>query len=132
MSHNIFDVMEEIKSGGEWLGTARQWLQSNVKGGDTLTWNSREMVSIPFCKFEELAQYTAAAAIVEDRQKQDKLKNNKVFRNMLSPIFNYFALSEKMNDDSLELEQLVVLEKQLNNEYEMALKILDTIKKELK
>ena len=60
-------VHDELSKGGEWLGTARRWLQSNVKGGDTLCWSSGEAVHIPFCKFEEFALKVATAAVAADR-----------------------------------------------------------------
>ena len=69
---SIFEVTEEIKSGGEWLGAARRWMQENIRNGDTLMWNSAEPVHVPFCKLQELAQTVAAAAIVEERNKQKK------------------------------------------------------------
>ena len=71
---SIFEVTEEIKSGGEWLGAARRWIQENIRHGDTdtLMWNSAEPVPVPFCKLQELAQTVAAAAIVEECNKQKK------------------------------------------------------------
>jgi len=63
-------IYEELKQGGEWLGTARRWMQSNVQRGDTLPWGSSETVHIPFCKLEEMALRVAAAAVAADRAKQ--------------------------------------------------------------
>jgi len=54
----------------------------------------------------------------------DKLKN------LLSPVFNYFEASEKLNDD-LELDELVKLEAIVNREYDKVLEVLPLIKKEL-
>ena len=55
---------------------------------------------------------------------KDKLKN------LLSPVFNYFEASEKLNDD-LELDELVKLEAIVNKEYDKVLEVLPLIKKEL-
>lgn len=65
-------IYEELKSGGDWLGAARRWMQSNIHRGDTLCWSSGEMVSMPFCKLEELAQKVAIAAVAEDRRKHGR------------------------------------------------------------
>jgi hypothetical protein len=65
---SVFAIHEELKKGGPWLGAARTWMQGNVKGGDTLTWSSNEMVSLPFCKLEELALHASAAAVQEERK----------------------------------------------------------------
>ena len=73
---SIIAVYEELKKGGKWLGAARTWMQSNVRGGDVLTWGSSEMVSIPFCKLEELALQVAVAAVEEERRNQ--LRSNPV------------------------------------------------------
>jgi hypothetical protein len=70
MMANILSARESVAWGGEWLGTARRWMQSNVKGGDTLTWGSNETVHIPFYKLEELAHEVAVAAIEEDRKRR--------------------------------------------------------------
>ena len=63
-------VYEELKCGGNWLGAARQWMQTNIKGGDVMLWNSTELVQIPFYKLEELAQKVAVAAVAADRNKR--------------------------------------------------------------
>jgi len=65
-----FEVALELKSGGEWLGAARSWMQSNIHRGDTLCWGSGEPVQLPFCKLEEFALHVAAAAVAEDRRKR--------------------------------------------------------------
>lgn len=67
-------ILMELQQGGNWLGACRSWLQSNVHDGDRLTWGSGQLVSIPFCKFEELALRVAVAAIEEDRRKRVKQK----------------------------------------------------------
>jgi hypothetical protein len=65
--HEYIKAYDELSKGGEWLSTARTWIQSNVPRGDTLTWNSGEHVSIPFSKLEELALKVAIAAVVAER-----------------------------------------------------------------
>lgn len=66
-------VFSELRGGGVWLSTARSWLQSNVKRGDSLSWNSGESVSLSFFKFEDFALKVATAAVSTDRwqRKQD-------------------------------------------------------------
>lgn len=63
-------VERELSHGGEWLGEARKWMQSNVRFGDSLGWSSNEVVHIPFCKLQELAQVAAVAAVAADRAKR--------------------------------------------------------------
>lgn len=74
---NAIDILNELKTGGRWLGSARSWLQSNVNRGDTLTWNSGEPVTIPFCKFEEFALCVAVAAVAEDRDRMKLLPHQR-------------------------------------------------------
>lgn len=59
------NIVRKIEQGGEWLATARKWIQWNVNGGDTLVWSSREPVSLEFCKLEELALAVAKVAYAE-------------------------------------------------------------------
>ena len=66
---NLFYVHEELSRGGEWLGAARRWLQSNVQNGDTMYWSDSTLVSIPFYKLEEFALKVAIAAVLEERRK---------------------------------------------------------------
>ena len=68
---DIHKIEKEIENGGKWLGALRSWLQWNVS--DTLEWNSAKTVEIPFCKFSELGKTDAAAAIMRDRQVNQKL-----------------------------------------------------------
>lgn len=65
-------VERELASGGEWLGEARKWMQSNVRFGDTLGWSSNEIVHLPFCKLQELAQVAAVAAVAQDRARRNR------------------------------------------------------------
>lgn len=71
----FFAVHNELSRGGDWLGAARKWMQSNVPRGDTLGWSSYEPVTIPFCLLEELAERVAIAAVMEDRMKRNKTPN---------------------------------------------------------
>jgi hypothetical protein len=62
-------LREELEKGGQWLGTARSWMQQNIRNGSTLNWSSTEMVQIPFNSLEDFAKEVAVAAILEDRKK---------------------------------------------------------------
>lgn len=73
---NKIAIHKEISGGGDWLGSARRWMQSNIKDGDRLSWSSPETVHVPFYKLEEFAQVVAAAAIAEDRKKIKLSENN--------------------------------------------------------
>lgn len=64
------EVAIEVSKGGEYLGAARTWMQSNVPQGDTLTWGSSERVSIPFRSLEELAKVVATAVVLQERMNQ--------------------------------------------------------------
>ena len=67
---NIADRLDlelELQKGGDWLGAARAWMQSNIKDGDTLFWSSNQMVSLPFCQLEVFARRVALAAIISER-----------------------------------------------------------------
>jgi len=61
---------QELKSGGWWLREARTWMQSNVPEGDTLTWGSHNLVTLPFYKLEELALRAAIGALAEHLEKE--------------------------------------------------------------
>jgi len=63
------EVLADLQKGGEWLGAARVWMQSNVRGGDSITWGSTEQVSVSFAALEALALRVAVAAVVDDRYK---------------------------------------------------------------
>ena len=64
---NQLDLEVELQKGGDWLGAARAWMQSNIKDGDTLFWSSSQMVSLPFCQLEVFARRVALAAITSER-----------------------------------------------------------------
>jgi hypothetical protein len=55
------------RRGGAYLGAAREWLQSNVNGGDQVRWASQAVIHITVRQFEEAAAVIAAAAINADR-----------------------------------------------------------------
>lgn len=69
-STDQIEIYDQLKSGGDWLGSSRRWLQNNVKDGDRLCWSDSVPVSIPFCKFEDFARTVAIAAVAEDREKR--------------------------------------------------------------
>lgn len=66
-------IEQELKHGGEWLGAAREWMQSNIRKGDTICWSSTECVNIPFVDLQEFAMVVAAAAIKQERKRVAKL-----------------------------------------------------------
>lgn len=65
----LLEVNEELRRGGEWLSAARNWMQNNIRGGDTLKWSSNEPIYVPFCKLEELALKVAQTAVYQERYK---------------------------------------------------------------
>lgn len=56
---------EVARWGGQWLGAARTWLQSNLPNGDLLTWGSGNVLTMTVAQFEDAAAHIAAAAINE-------------------------------------------------------------------
>lgn len=58
----------ELEEGGAWLKASREWIQRNIKNGDIYCWNSDQMVSVPFYKFQELALEVAIATLAEERK----------------------------------------------------------------
>lgn len=66
MSTEPYVIRESLRRrGGEWLGKARAWMQSNIRFGDTLAWSSADYVKLPFNKLEELALEAAVGAMME-------------------------------------------------------------------
>lgn len=63
---------QKLRQGGKCLDAACEWMQCNVRRGDTLGWSSSEPVSIPFCNLENLALTVAKAAVREDREQRQK------------------------------------------------------------
>ena len=73
---NMIDIHEELKHGGKWLSAARGWMQSNIKDGDTICWNSAKLVNIPFCDLESFALHVAKAAVADERRNHiEELEN---------------------------------------------------------
>jgi hypothetical protein len=61
---------ELAKKGGEWLATARSYLQNHCKNGSDITWGSHtDRVSLSPYQIEEMAARIAASAIVEYKEK---------------------------------------------------------------
>lgn len=52
---------ELLGKGGSWLGAARRYLQWNVRGGDTCTWGSGDVLEMTVKQIEELAAHAVAA-----------------------------------------------------------------------
>ncbi len=67
------------RNGGTWLSKAREWMQSNIRFGDTLTWGSNETVHVAFGKLEELALEAAVGATI-DANKVNEGPGTPVFR----------------------------------------------------
>lgn len=61
------EVESEVKRGGDWLAAGRTWIKSNVRNGDTLTWGSTELVSVPFDSLHDLMLQVAVAAVTQER-----------------------------------------------------------------
>lgn len=57
---NHFDLMS---GGGNWLGSARNYLLCNVRNGDNLTWGSQDIVNITVKQIEELASEVSATTL---------------------------------------------------------------------
>lgn len=60
------------KQGGNHLAAAREYLQCNIRGGDSCTWGSNQILHMTVAQIEEMASEIAAAAINEDRKNRDK------------------------------------------------------------
>jgi hypothetical protein len=62
-SNNEIDLK---KNGGDWIGAARSWIQSNVQNGSNLTWGSDDICPhMTVRKIEDLATRVAEASIRE-------------------------------------------------------------------
>jgi len=61
-------IREILKGGGNWLGTARGWVQSRCHNGSTVTWNTPEVLvpHLTMRDVEELALEVATTAIFKD------------------------------------------------------------------
>ena len=72
MSSNETPTVIDLKrSGGRWLGAAREWLQWNTVNGDRATWGSDDAVQpqLTVRDIEDLAAHVAVAAIEEDQSR---------------------------------------------------------------
>lgn len=59
------------KSGGQWLGAAREWIQWNFSNGSDVIWGSQDVLKgkdLTVHDIENLASIIAAAAVNEDRE----------------------------------------------------------------
>ena len=55
--------------------------------------------------------------------------NNSELKNLLSPIFNYFEMENKMrHSENEEFKKLVELEESINNEFEVCMEVIPKIK----
>lgn len=67
---NVFRIADELKGGGSWLGTARDYVQRNCVGGDTVIWGSETLMQLTMRQIEEMALMVAASAVKADRSKR--------------------------------------------------------------
>lgn len=67
------EIAKEVSKGGAWIRSVRKWMQSNLKNGDQVLWNSKdEMVTLSTHDLEELAKRVAIDVLVEERGKKDE------------------------------------------------------------
>ena len=93
-----YTLMSRLHKDGNWLLKARQWLQSNVRRGDTLCWSSAEPVSVPFHSFEEFGLKVACAAVEQDREEFfDTLRMLKVKQEIIESIREVYKLLDENN-----------------------------------
>ena len=62
-------VNAELAKGGDWLCSARTWMQSNVPRGDMLCWGDTQLVQVPLAALEDLALTVAVVAVLSERRK---------------------------------------------------------------
>jgi hypothetical protein len=64
------------RRGGKWLGEAREWIQMRCLNGSDVTWGSQDQLQPPLTveKMEDFAAHVAAAAINEDRERNNPEK----------------------------------------------------------
>lgn len=67
---SVFQIADELKGGGSWLGTARDYVQRHCVGGDTVIWGSETPMRLSMREIEEMALMVAASAIKSDRSKR--------------------------------------------------------------
>jgi hypothetical protein len=67
-SNDRFALMAKLRSGGDYLGVARSFLQRRAIGGDRITWGTSDLVTgLTARDIEDMALEIAAAAILQDR-----------------------------------------------------------------
>ena len=94
----LISLTNRLKKGGEWLGRLRSWLQSNIHRGDTLCWSSGELVSVPFCKFEELGLAVSISAVQEDRKKLlDYMKNKNIDPSIIEQVDSLYIELDRIS-----------------------------------
>lgn len=60
----MFDIIEAMKKGGDWLGAARSWLQRHKLNGSRVTWGSQEELQPPMT-VRDVEEVTLCAAAAE-------------------------------------------------------------------
>jgi hypothetical protein len=60
-----------IKTGGPWLGAVRSWIQSNCINGDSVTWNSSDVLQLRRSLTVAVVEEIAAIAVAADRNKEN-------------------------------------------------------------
>lgn len=67
-------ALEMKQRGGKWLGEVREWIKWHAVNGDSVTWNSADVVRLnePLTvqTLECLAAQIAAAAVNEERERE--------------------------------------------------------------
>jgi hypothetical protein len=67
---NVFQIAEDLKGGGSWLGTARDYVQRHCICGETVIWGSETPMRLTMREIEEMALMIAVSAIEADRSKR--------------------------------------------------------------
>lgn len=91
-----FLLINRIKKGGDWLAALRNWLQRNIRNGDTMNWNSGELVQIAFHEFETIGIKVAVEAIIEDRKMLLKyMEDKRINRDIINQINSFYTEIDK-------------------------------------
>lgn len=72
------DEYELSRKGGKWLGKMREGIKVYARNGESVTWGSRDMVSIAVQDLEYLASCIAASAINEHMQRREIQQENQM------------------------------------------------------
>jgi len=67
---SAFQIAEELKGGGSWLGTARDYVQRHCSNGESVIWGSDTPMRLTMREIEEMALMVAASAIKADRSRR--------------------------------------------------------------